>query len=547
MSSPTLKPAAQPAPRRQDQPPCSPKYPRHGASSTPDASAQQTNHSHTHGALPLSFRLPFQTKSTSASLVPSVAEGRPIQVDDSTAEHRTEALRELNSHYPSRHRYAKSTGAENTTYSEPVIVRSYYRPPPNRVKRLPHGTGGGGSSSSSAGIIVVCNGHSTAASVNGSVASRTRTSPLAGKVASASSGMLSIMARARGLHPQFGHRPPPEDAKLPPIEAFSFKSFLESMNEQDNTATGSDINADLDRIAEICARSRYSLSNQYEVHYGPHGSSHAFMAGGRSGPESQGPTLQAVTSDDETSTTTERQRRLGGRRNSRAMGTLETIMSSSRSSDDDHSKKKSAAELADDVRGRASTKTSHHTSPAGSTASVRQARTPQDPSQQRPTVRRTPSSSLALIDTASKTTAAAPSVPTTAYAAASHLASIVSLAGDPALPQSCTSNLQVYTASSSAADAISAANMVSGGGPHPTPTDRGVKPLLSRPAANGVAVSSVDGATATGLLSALAGWIPWSSNSSSGAAPPPPRQDRATGSLRSLLNMADDGPHHEEQ
>ncbi|KAJ6783783.1 hypothetical protein PWT90_04386 [Aphanocladium album] len=535
MPSPTSKLAAQSASRRQYQPPQPQPYQRHPTSSATDGSNQHISHSHTHGALPLSFRLPFQSTSTSASLAPSVAEGRPIPVDDSTAEHRTEALRELNSHYPSRHRYAKSTGAENTTYSEPVIVRSYYRPPPNRTSRMPR------AQSTSGGIVVVRNGHSAASSVNGSVASRSRSSPLAGKMASASSGMLSIMARARGRNQPLANRSLPEDAKLPPIEAFTFKSFLENLDEQELTGTSGDINADLDRIAEICARSRYSLSNQYEVHYGPHGPGTAFVAEGQQGPEHQGPTLQAVTSDDEISTRTERKRRLGGRRNSRAMGTLETIMSSSRSSDDDRTKKKSAAEIADEVRGRASTKNSQHTSPAGSTTSAREGRTSQDLPRQRPPVKRTPSSSLALIDTSR-----APVAPLTSNdASSSQRASVVSLVGEPALPQPCTRQLQVHTASS-ATDTATVTNIVSDR-QHPSaaavPDKTGGNPLPC-PVAKG-ALSSVDGATATGFLSTLAGWIPWtSSGSSSSTDAALPQNGRAAGSLRNLLKVVDSKSHH---
>jgi len=81
---------------------------------------------------PFSFTRPFRANPSSTSLVPSTAEGKPIPVDDSTAENRTSALREINSHYPSRHRYAKSTGAQSSTYSEPVIVRSYHPPAPSR-------------------------------------------------------------------------------------------------------------------------------------------------------------------------------------------------------------------------------------------------------------------------------------------------------------------------------------------------------------------------------------------------------------------------------
>lgn len=151
-------------------------------------------------------------------------------------------------------------------------------------------------------------------------------------------------------------------AKLPPIEAYSFKSMMASLEADEDGGT---INSDLDRIAEICARSRYSLSNQYEVHMAPHGSGTAFLASASSHPsrrqqqQQSGPTLQAVGSDDERNARRHRKRRsLGGRRKSMAVGTLETIMSSSGSSEDGKSKKKkSAMELAEEIRGRAAKNT----------------------------------------------------------------------------------------------------------------------------------------------------------------------------------------------
>src|SRR5690606_37833726 len=102
-------------------------------------------------------------------------------------------------------------------------------------------------------------------------------------------------------------------ARLPPVEAFTFKSFMANI-EHDPTSAGDpthSIMSDLDRIAEICARSRYSLSNQYEVHKAPHGSGDSFLtsvspppssSGGNNGKRdlaAVGPTLQAVSSDDE--------------------------------------------------------------------------------------------------------------------------------------------------------------------------------------------------------------------------------------------------------
>jgi len=155
-------------------------------------------------------------------------------------------------------------------------------------------------------------------------------------------------------------RPEYDEAKLPPLEAFSFKSFMADMQARGGE---DDIGADLDRIAEICARSRYSLSNQYEVHVAPHGSGTSFTGSSVSGHRRKnhnigGPTLQAFNSDDDdgTAARSRGKRRSGGRRKSVAYGTLETIMSSSRSSEEDKTKKKPAAEIAGEVRGRAAKK-----------------------------------------------------------------------------------------------------------------------------------------------------------------------------------------------
>jgi hypothetical protein len=136
-------------------------------------------------------------------------------------------------------------------------------------------------------------------------------------------------------------------AELPPIEAFSFKGIMDSIH--------SSVTEDLERIAEICARSRYSLSNQYEVHMPPHGDGDPFMLHTTGGAvQTGGPTLEAIASDDEQLGQNGRPSR-GGRRRTKSMayGTLETIYSSSKSSEEDKSKKKPAKEIAEEVRGRA--------------------------------------------------------------------------------------------------------------------------------------------------------------------------------------------------
>lgn len=126
---------------------------------------------------------------------------------------------------------------------------------------------------------------------------------------------------------------------FPPVEAFSFQGIMDSIH-------GS-VADDLDRIAEICARSRYSLSNQYEVHMPPHGQGEAFlkpMSGGEELVHRSGPAA----------------RRAGHMRSgrSKAFDTLETIYASSSSgaSAEERAKKKSAKELADQIKRRQSRK-----------------------------------------------------------------------------------------------------------------------------------------------------------------------------------------------
>ncbi|KJZ71983.1 hypothetical protein HIM_08663 [Hirsutella minnesotensis 3608] len=368
---------------------------------------------------PFSFHQPCRANPSSTSLVPSTAEGKPIPLDDSTTENRTSALREINHHYPSRHRYAKSSGAQSSTYSEPVIVRSYH---PVASSRRPAGS-----------VKADRSSHAASASLSGLDAAGPGAVLFSSRVSSAGSGMLGTMARARAAKVSQVQ----QETRLPPVEAFTFKSFMANLESQ---GEGGDINADLDRIAEICAKSRYSLSNQYEVHYAPHGSGASFLAATQQSQELPGPTLQVVSSDDEHGI--KRQRRpLAGRRNSRAMGTLETIMSSSRSSDEEKCKQKSAAELADQVRGRASWK-DHGTLPVESPSrDALQNADSQDENNRTKAHARRPSYSLALID---NTRQRASSPDTTGVKPSNS-----GLVGEPALPQASTSQLELRTASGS--------------------------------------------------------------------------------------------------
>lgn len=227
-------------------------------------------------SLPFSFPPLFSqpTNSSTPSLVP--AEGKPIPLDDSTAAHRTSALRELNSNYPSpvnRHRYAKSTGAQSSTYSQPVIVRTYSGPPPSNSGSAGYSYHRPSSVSRGGSRQVPLNAASRASSTKLTISGSNPPSTGSKNGRVVVSNMPRLPAKKSKLPWQWplaaGERE--QEARLPPLEAFSFKSFLEGLDTEDRDGNGG-ISADLDRIAEICARSRYSLSNQYEVHVAPHGS-----------------------------------------------------------------------------------------------------------------------------------------------------------------------------------------------------------------------------------------------------------------------------------
>ncbi|SPQ21646.1 4349b44f-4a16-42aa-8fbf-cdbdeb8822fe [Thermothielavioides terrestris] len=371
------------------------------ASSTPGLPHESPTHQR-QAPFPLSLpSILFQlSKAPSAAIVPSTAEGRPVPLADAADSRRTSALQKLNSKYPSvvrRHGYApEASGAQSSTYSQPVIVRTYSGPSPSQGSRgsrsrnyRPPSSSRGVSrrvplpSSSAPGGRAVGPGQPiqpTVTDVGVGTTSSISAEPREGddygvsmpppykpeKAPGSSSSKLSLP------WPWKTSSQAPEEPKLPPLEAFSFKSFMADLQTPGGE---NDIGADLDRIAEICARSRYSLSNQYEVHVAPHGSGALFASGigpspssaprrkGHShsrsrsyGQSSGGPTLQAITSDDENSAQSHPRRRNGNRRRSAAYGTLETIMSSSRSSEEDKTKKKSAAELVGEVRGRAAKK-----------------------------------------------------------------------------------------------------------------------------------------------------------------------------------------------
>ncbi|PKS07968.1 hypothetical protein jhhlp_006580 [Lomentospora prolificans] len=474
-------------------------------------------------SIPIAFPPLFQPNASSTSLIHSTAEGKPIPVDDSTAADRTSALRQLNSHYPSRHRYAKSTGAQSSTYSQPVIVRTYPGPPPNHPASTSgqhhyhhhhRGSQPGQSNPPSAGDVV------------------RRMIPFSSAISGPSSspkyGMLSI-ARSKAKKRAQGAR---DDAagNLPPLEAFTFKSFMSNIEPEEG---GHSINADLDRIAEICARSRYSLSNQYEVHKAPHGSGESFLAA-VSAPQNQppqGPTLQVVSSDDERQMKHGRRRR-GLRRRSVAVGTLETIMSSSRSSEEDKSKKhKSAAEIAEEVRSRAAArKESGSSSPISPVSSAEgrvsgengtMTKNDEENLEAQQTLVRRKSVSLAsavIENTRKHENAAATIIDTTAPArsGSSPKGSGTGLVGEPARPQTSTNYLEIRPA----ADEV----MTDGATPGaPAPTK-----------GEGHNSTSSHREQQQGLLSNLTGWIWWRP----GAAQALGKTSHAEGSLRELLRSS---------
>jgi hypothetical protein len=329
-----------------------------------------------------------------------------------------------------------------------------------------------------------------------------------------------------------------EEPKLPPLEAFSFKSFMADLQNEGG------ISSDLDRIAEICARSRYSLSNQYEVHVAPHGSGASFASSsarnrrrGNNGPSSSmgGPTLQAIASDDdEQSNRGHRKRRSGGRRKSVAYGTLETIMSSSRSSEEDKTKKKSAAEIAEEVRGRAARKSSESAAsasgatPSGGSGTRSENLSGEAASQKDDAARkrlpRRKSGSLANALLENKKHSSGTNDVTSPRSSAS------ALVGEPAQPQTSPSHLEIRTAPESASAESSDPN---GQSPQNAELMDELADMVSR--------TDEQNSQNNGLLAGWNTWMPWKGTapSSHGGHPTNRRgsgaPSHAEGSLRQLL------------
>jgi hypothetical protein len=425
------------------------KSPHFHSRSTPNSSRRHS--------LPLNFLPPtlWSSNASAASLVvesEEAARGEHI-LDEATIAHRIGALRQLNGATRSGHRYAKSTGAKNSTFSQPVIVRTY--------------SGATRPTSRQRDIVTVkeANGHSKKSSAK-------------------------------------------MDLKLPPVEAFSFKGIMEEIRNG--------VSDDLERIAEICARSKYSLSNQYEVHMPPHGHGESFLPGtipSTSSSSNGGPTLQAVGSEEDPGRQIGRGSRGGRRAKSAAYGTLETIMSSSRSSDEDNTKKRPAAVLAEEVRGRA-------IMTATVADSKLQVEVPTEASSnQRPGHVRAKSATFAsvVIDSAQ-----GPRRDTTSQALPAS-----SLISEPARPQT-----------SRPADLVSVPAF---GDPPATPTLQSLmslKPAMIQNESR-VATQKYEAAPKPTILGSLGSWLPW--NKSQQITFPRKRRStsHAEGSLRDLLKATE--------
>ncbi|KAI0865644.1 hypothetical protein F4860DRAFT_260886 [Xylaria cubensis] len=460
-------------------------------------------------------RLPplSQPNTSSVSLVSSTARGQPIPLSDATAADRTTALRELSRSQPiGRPPYPKASGPPSSaagttpgtttgTYSQPVLVRTYSGPISSSMQAP--------SSASRRDVVSAVQDRPSAPS---SSRSRRRRHGFAVTL----------------IRPLVSARPSPgDDVKLPPLEAFSFKSIMADLEH--------DIGADLDRIADICARSRYSLSNQYEIHVAPHGSGAGFAQGGlasasTSSPshDNAGPTLQAPSIEDDHADVTHR-RRVTVRRKSAAYGTLETIISSSRSSDEDRSKRKSASEIAAQVRGRFS-----HSSPEGSeggsgSGSARtteaQASSELNGDQTKRSSRARPTLAAAILDHSRAQTYHHPDPPPPRT-------SNTSLVSEPAMPETSHSHLVSTTTRE-----------------EPSREDRNSGPSAKEQTSVSVSKSVAAAAITTpeepkeqpGLLSGFRFSIPWKGSSiadrSSTRQKPGRTKSYAEGTLRQLLGI----------
>ncbi|QSZ32629.1 hypothetical protein DSL72_002208 [Monilinia vaccinii-corymbosi] len=303
------------------------------------------------------------------------------------------------------------------------------------------------------------------------------------------------------------------DFKLPPVEAFSFKGIMEEI--------GHGVSEDLDRIAEICARSKYSLANQHEFHHPPHGSGDRIpQTGVASGADLGVSALQPNDADDGPARHLARGLRGSRRGKSVAYGTLETIMSS-RSSEEDKSKKKPAAVLEDEVRGRAARKEVEVSPPCSDVKG--DAVAPEAiPKRQRPSRHLRPRAATfasMIID----------NVQGFHQEHKTQVASLTYLISEPARPQTSAADLERMPAFDELALT------------RPSAFHELILPKSTLTCHESRASTSRPGTPKTSILGSLSSWLPWSK-------PPSPIQtlqgrarsgSHAEGSLRSLLRSTD--------
>ncbi|KAI0129396.1 hypothetical protein F4776DRAFT_664788 [Hypoxylon sp. NC0597] len=434
----------------------SPSPPHPLSSTTVDSATLATNSRRR--SLPFVFPPLFPKNTSSTSLIPSTAEGRPIPLDGSTTAHRTTTLHQLSRSQPSpRRRLSRATGPPSIksttteTCSQPVVVRTYSGVPP---------------SSSTRGPV--------------SVSTVSPTTNLSARRPSRN-GITKNMVRQKGNEKGRGKA----GAKLPPLDSFTFKSIIAEIQQ--------DVGADLDRIAEICARTRYSLSNQYEVHIAPQGSGAGFL-----GPPSSsslrhhvpiGPTLQAISSDDEHTGAIQKKRRNTTRRRSIAYGTLETIMSSSRSSEEDKSTKRPAAEIVEEIRGRTTMAATKDES-ASANSTEAQASSEQQDNQQACLSSRATLFATAIMDTSRSQTQGVITLP---------LVPGATLLSGPAEPQTSRNHLQTKTSREGSANKYYTRE------PPPRPSAA----VASESVTAAAMAAPAEPRSPSGLLSGFSAWMPW--------------------------------------
>ena len=249
-----------------------------------------TNHNHHHHRLLKSSEntiptapssVPIVTPQTAFSSLPHNVESEGQGEDSLTSRkskvNTTEEVTASESEEPSslrlsvrlnqRHGYGSSKSTQSPI-PQPVIVRTY-TPAESRTLSIaqlssPPPLAPSPTLSSSASLL---NFKSTLASIRGRVSAPSSTLP-----SSLAQPSLSIQQRPQQYQQKQLLSSSPaaavrsamaENSRIPPIDAFTFKNVLRAVE--------SDIQPTLDAIAEICSRSKLSLSDEYSAHLPPQG------------------------------------------------------------------------------------------------------------------------------------------------------------------------------------------------------------------------------------------------------------------------------------